>query len=145
MLTYSLSIYKMVVIAVQILVIYLGFIIVSATDTYGFKAILWNSMNGKKFITAVMCIWICLTLPAIRMLLHLMRNKSLKKNDKTKKTFWYLSSSLLFIQSYFNNENQWAIPLAKPRLSKEKFSNIFPINWTYWLSYNSFAFSPTAK
>lgn len=77
----------MLVMAVQIVIIYLGFIIVSATDTYGFKSVLWNSLNGKKFITAVICIWICLTLPAIRMLLHLLRNKGLKKTDKARKTF----------------------------------------------------------
>jgi hypothetical protein len=78
LLTFAFSIYKLIVILVQILVLYVGFIIVSASDTYGYYGILWNALSGKVFLTAVTSIWICLTLPAIRMVLHLMKGKKLK-------------------------------------------------------------------
>lgn len=86
-ITSAISIYKIIVIAVQLLTLYIGFIIVSVTDTYGYYGILWNALVGKVFLTAIICIWICLTLPAIRLLLQLMKGKRLKRADKAKKTF----------------------------------------------------------
>jgi hypothetical protein len=86
-LIYSFSAYKGLVILAQIVVLYIGFIIVSVTDTYGYYGILWNALNGKSFLTAICCIWIGVTLPAIRMLLHLMKGKKLKRSDKARKAF----------------------------------------------------------
>jgi hypothetical protein len=73
---------------VQILVLYGGFILVSLLDTFGYYGILWSALVGKSFITAVCCIWIGLTLPAIRLLLQLMnKSKKLRRGDQAKKTF----------------------------------------------------------
>lgn len=86
-LTYSISIYKLIILGVQILVLYIGFMIVSVSDTYEYYGILWSAMVGKIFMTALICIWICVSLPAIRMLLHLIKSKKVKKAEKFKKTF----------------------------------------------------------
>ena len=83
----AISIYKLIVLAVQLLTLYIGFIILSVTDTYGYYGILWNALVGKVFLTAIILIWICLTLPAIRLLLQLMKGKKLKRAEKAKKAF----------------------------------------------------------
>lgn len=82
----SFSVYKAIVIAGQIFILYGGFILVSLLDTFDYYGILWSALVGKSFITAVCCIWIGLTLPAIRLLLQLMtKSKKLRRGEPAKK------------------------------------------------------------
>jgi hypothetical protein len=85
-LTSSFSVFKAIVIIVQIIILYGGFILVSLLDTYDYYGILWSALIGKSFITGVCCIWIGLTLPAIRLLLQLMtKSKKLRRGEPAKK------------------------------------------------------------
>ena len=67
----SFSFYKGGIILIQILLLYVGFIIVSATDTYYFYGILSEFMNGKALLTSICLIWISLSMPALNMALKL--------------------------------------------------------------------------
>jgi hypothetical protein len=81
----SFSLYRAIVILVQILLVYIGLIIISSTDTYHFAGILGEALSGKVFVNAVCCVWICLTIPALRLLFQLLKSRKLRKGDKLKK------------------------------------------------------------
>ena len=63
----------------QLLLAYLGFIAVSVIDKYFYYGILWNALSaGNLVVTAIGCVWVCLTLPALRVLRQLMKTRNLK-------------------------------------------------------------------
>jgi len=85
--TQSFSIYKGVVVVVQLVLIYLGFIVVSVVDKYYYYGILWNALAaGNVVVTGIACVWICLTLPLLRLIRNLMRTRNLRLRA-TKKDF----------------------------------------------------------
>ena len=82
----NFSIYKAIIILSQIVFIYLCFILISVIDKYHFKAILWNILTaGNLLITIIICIWLCLTIPAIRLLWSLVKDRRFRW-DKPRKT-----------------------------------------------------------
>lgn len=75
-LSQSLSIFKGVVLLGQLALIYLSFLIVSLTDTYHYKGILWNALSsGNIFLTVIASVWVSLSLPALRLLWSMLGTK----------------------------------------------------------------------
>jgi hypothetical protein len=84
-LNQSLSVYKAVVIMGQVVLIYIGFIIVSLMDKYYYKGVLWSALAaGNITVTAIACIWICLTVPAVRLLFTIMKSRGLRSKEAKK-------------------------------------------------------------
>ena len=66
-------------IIVQVLFIYLGFVIVSVVDKYFYYGILWNVLSsGNLIVTGIACIWVSLVVPGVRLLRVLVRGRALK-------------------------------------------------------------------
>jgi hypothetical protein len=81
----ALSFYKAIILASQVLLIYIGFVIVSAIDKYHYKGILWSALKaGNIWATIIGLVWITLTLPAVRWLWNALRNRRLR-TDNVKK------------------------------------------------------------
>ena len=77
----TFSLYKLVVVVGQLVVFYLGAIIISATDTYYYKGILW-AFKGKALMTGIALCWMGMTLPALRTLYLLMKKRNLKRGSR---------------------------------------------------------------
>jgi hypothetical protein len=71
-----MSIYKAIIIIGQILLTYLGFIIVSAIDKYHYKGIFWGALKGGGVWMSIICsVWISLTIPAVRWLYNVLKHR----------------------------------------------------------------------
>ena len=81
----AFSVYKGIVLLGQIVMTYVGFVIVSVLDTYHYKGILWAALKaGNVWVTIVALVWISLTFPAIRWLWSMLRHKGLRKRELRK-------------------------------------------------------------
>ena len=81
----AFSFYKGVVMGGQVLLIYLGFILVSVVDKYHYKGIMWGALkSGNIWMTVIANVWICLTIPAIRWLWNVLKYKALRNVDSKK-------------------------------------------------------------
>ena len=79
----TFSLYRFIALVAQLLFTYIGLIIISVSDTLYYKGVLW-SFKGKAFMAAIGCTWVCLTVPALRSLLLMMKKRNLKKGDRPK-------------------------------------------------------------
>lgn len=81
----TFSLYKLIVLLVQLTILYLALVAVSLIDTNYYAGILWY-FRGKAFMTAIGCIWVSLSLPALRSLLFLMKKRNLKRGDRPRQS-----------------------------------------------------------
>lgn len=88
-LSQSVSVYKIIIIVSQVILIYIGFIIVSMVDRYFYQGILWSALSaGNISVTIIACVWICLTVPALRILFSIIKSRGLKSKEN-KKIQWF--------------------------------------------------------
>jgi hypothetical protein len=81
----ALSLYKTVILLGQILAIYIGFLVVSILDKYHYRGIVWNALlAGNIWVTFLGCLWICLTIPAVRWLWNVLKNRKLRSAESKK-------------------------------------------------------------
>lgn len=105
----SFSLYKGLIILIQILMLYLGFIIVSSTDTYYYYGILTDFMKGKTLLLSFCLIWISLTFPALNMALKLVDVPAKVIKKKTSSKFYWSYSQYLYRWSYLMMIIIWKI------------------------------------
>lgn len=55
---YNLSIFKLGILAIQIGIYYIGFVIISAVDYYQYKGLIWYTIKGKIILIAIFGVWI---------------------------------------------------------------------------------------
>ena len=57
---YSISLYKVLFLAIQISLYYLGVLIISLVDVYQFKGIIYYCFQGRIILTGIFCTWMIL-------------------------------------------------------------------------------------
>lgn len=57
---YALSVYKLIILAIQIGVYYIGLVIVSAVDYYQYKGVIWYALQGKAILGGIFMVWMIL-------------------------------------------------------------------------------------
>jgi hypothetical protein len=57
---YNFSLFKFLVLGVQIAVYYVGLLIISAFDTYLYKGIIWYMIKGKIILVAGFMVWMAI-------------------------------------------------------------------------------------
>lgn len=57
---YTLSVYRLIVLAVQVTIYYIGLVIVSAVDYYQYKGVIWYGLQGKAILGGIFMVWMIL-------------------------------------------------------------------------------------
>ena len=82
---YRVSLFKALVIAVQIVVFYIGVIIISEVDKYEYRGAIWYVFSGRTMLVGIFTVWMIVGMYWLKfMFLQLLQKTPAKKNSYKK-------------------------------------------------------------